>query len=139
MAYSISTHPPNLKDYVLCIYVIMKQYRFPFHSDSVFSLLNFLNCILLAFAEEVLYRGYLQTRLTEWLGNQIGMILTASMFSFSHLIPIILSGSGISRAIVSSIALLPLALFFGYLFSKCKNVVAPTVFHTFYNFSLNYI
>jgi len=115
--------------------VIMKQYRFPFTPHSVISLWSFLNIFVLAFAEEVLFRGYLQTRLTEWLGDQRGWILTAFLFSFSHLFLRILSvNMSFSRTLVSCIAIFPGALFLGYLFSKCKNVVAPTVFHTFYNF-----
>jgi len=120
--------------------VIMKQYRFPFPSNSVFSLLALVNWFLVAFAEEVLFRGYLQTRLMEWLGNQRGLILTALIFSFSHLFQRILSvDMSLSRALVSCIAIIPFALFMGYLFSKCKNVVATTIFHTLYNFFGNYI
>jgi len=120
--------------------VIMKQYKFPFPPNSVFSLWAFLNFILLAFAEEVLFRGYLQTRLTKWLGDQRGLVFTAFLFSFSHLFQRILSvDMSLSSALVSCIAIIPFALFMGYLFSKCKDVVAPTVLHTFYNFFLNHI
>jgi len=119
---------------------IMKQYRFPFPTNSVFSLLSLVNFSLVAFAEEILIRGYLQTRLTEWLGNQIGLILTAFIFSFSHLIPMILSGNmNLSHAIISCISLFPIGLFLGYLFSKCKNIVPSTIFHTLYSFFMNYI
>jgi len=112
--------------------VMMKQYRFPFPTNSVFSLLALVNWFLVAFAEEVLFRGYLQTRLMEWLGNQRGLILTAFVFSLSHLFQrILIMDMNLSGAIVSCIALFPVALFFGYLFSKCKNVVATTIFHTF--------
>ena len=118
----------------------MKQYIFPFPPNSIFSIWDFLNCILLAFGEEVLWRGYLQNRLTTWLGIKKGLILTAFLFSFSHLFQRMFQADmSITTAIVSCLAIFPLALFLGYLFSKSKNVAASTVFHTFWNFFINYI
>ncbi len=45
----------------------------------------------------------------------------------------------IINAFVSSISLFPVALFLGYIFSQCKNIYGSTVFHTFYDFFVNYI
>lgn len=121
--------------------VLMKhKLKYIFPVKSIFSIWVFFSCICTALGEEILFRGYIQNRLIIWIGDKKGFIMTALFFCFSHVFErMITENMSIINAIVSSISLFPVALFFGYLFLKCKNITAPTIFHTFYNFFLNYL
>lgn len=129
----------SISYFIYLIFIIIMQHRlkYIFHINSVFSTWNFLNCIFTALGEEILFRGYLQNRLIKWLGDKKGLIITALVFSFFHIFQRILTGMSFTNAIISVIAILPVALFYGYLFLKCKNVIASTIFHTFFDFFLN--
>jgi membrane protease YdiL (CAAX protease family) len=114
------------------------KYIFPV--NSLFSIWNLLNCLFTALGEEILFRGYIQFRLITWLGNKKGFILSTLFFCFAHIGQRMISADmSMINAIFSSILLFPVALFLGYLFLKCKNIAASTVFHTLYNFFVNYI
>lgn len=89
-----------------------------------------INCLIVGFSEETVFRGFLQTRLIAWLGQIKGMVLTAVLFSLVH-IPsrLIYQQLSVMKAIIISLALIPCALLFGYIMMKAKNIAAPAIFH----------
>ena len=125
----------------LVFIVIMKhQLKYIFLPDSSFSIWAIINCLFTAFGEEVLFRGYVQYRLTEWLGDKKGLIIAALIFSCSHIFQrMMIINLSIINAVISSILLFPAGLFLGYLFLKCKNIAASTIFHALYDFFANFI
>ena len=99
---------------------------------SVESFNYFIQFSIVGFVEEVIYRGYLQTRLISWLGNMKGCFLTSVIFAFSHLPHrLIVEGLNFTNALISCALLIPISLLFGYITIKTKNVVANSILHTF--------
>jgi membrane protease YdiL (CAAX protease family) len=98
-------------------------------SHNVHSLLYFS---FVGFGEEILYRGYLQSRLVAWLGHYQGWILASVFMALVHLPQrILIQGMGFPHALASSLALIPISLFMGFVMSRTGNVVAPGLSHTF--------
>lgn len=93
---------------------------------------SFISFFIVGFVEEVIFRGYLQTRLIYWLGTIKGYLLTSVIFSFFH-IPnrLILGNLNFNSALISCIELILPSLLFGYIMLKTKNIFASSVFHTF--------
>jgi membrane protease YdiL (CAAX protease family) len=126
--------------FLFCIVIIKHQLKYIFIPQFSFSIWSFTNCFFTALGEEIIFRGYVQYRLTEWLGNTKGLIFSALFFCFAHIFQrMLIDNMSIINAIISLILLLPVALLLGYLFFKCKNITASTIFHTFYDFFVNYI
>ncbi|WP_026038444.1 CPBP family intramembrane glutamic endopeptidase [Clostridium arbusti] len=126
--------------FFLCIVIIKHKFKYVVIPQFSFSIWSLMNCFFTALGEEIIFRGYVQYRLTEWLGDKKGLISLALIFSFSHIFQRILLGNmNAINIFVSLIGILPGALFMGYLFLKCKNIASTTIFHTFYDFFNNYI
>lgn len=93
---------------------------------------TFINFFIVGFSEEVIFRGYLQTRLSSWIGIKKGYLLTVIIFSFYHLPNRMIIGEmSFYGALVNCVALIPISLTFGYIMIKTKNVIAGSIFHTF--------
>ncbi|MDF2677869.1 MAG: Abortive infection protein [Bacillota bacterium] len=96
----------------------------------------FLYYMVVGLGEEVLYRGYLQTRLIHWFGEKKGWILASIIFAFMHLGQrMIINKMQISQAMLGCIALLPMSLLLGYTMLKTKNIISCSILHTFINFT----
>ena len=54
---------------------------------------------VVAFAEETLYRGFLQGRLEGWLGYWPGYLITALLFTALHLPARLLGGEPLAQAL----------------------------------------
>jgi membrane protease YdiL (CAAX protease family) len=92
---------------------------------------------LTGLVEELAFRGFLQTRVSAWLGRVRGVAFVAGLMSLAH-IPqrIYVSGMAFGDAIVSSVALIPINLLFGHIMLQTENVVAPGLFHVFVDWSV---
>lgn len=105
---------------------------------SIASLISFIKFIFVGFAEEIIYRGYFQTRLIAWLGTTKGCLITAIIFSFYHLpVNIIFKGMDLQSAFISCASLIPLSLLFGYIMIKTKNITTVAILHTFIDWTIN--
>lgn len=133
----------GLVSYILffvCIVIIKHKFKYIVIPQFSFSIWSLVNCLLTAFGEEVIFRGYVQYRLTKWLGDKKGLIISALIFSCSHISQRMMAiNLSIINASILSILLFPSGLFLGYLFLKCKNITASTIFHALYDFFLNFI
>lgn len=126
--------------YFICIVIVTHKLKYIMSIGSLLSIWNLLNALFTALGEEFLFRGYIQNRLMKWLGYKKGLIITTLIFVCSHTAQrMIINNMGITDVIVSLVWIFPTSLFYGYLFLKCKNVTAPTIFHTLYNFFANFI
>lgn len=91
-----------------------------------------------AFSEELVFRGYLMNRLNEILKKELlANFLAAILFSLIHL-PISLFVLHYQPAELFSylFLMLVLGLADGYIFSKTKTIVAPTISHALWNLSV---
>lgn len=99
--------------------------------DSYYPL-EFLEQILyIGFAEEVFYRGYVMTRICQWLGKYRGLLVTSLCFGLGHVI---------SRVADQGVAyLLPAmnvglqtffgGLIFGIIYLRAKNIWPSVILH----------
>ncbi len=86
---------------------------------------------LVGFAEEFLFRGYLQTRLIARLGMWRGWVLASFLFAVSHLPRYLFhDGLGPAAAIVATAGLIPSGLALGFIMLRTQNLLAPAIFHT---------
>lgn len=126
--------------YFMCIVTVTHKLKYITSIGSLLSIWNLLNAMFTALGEEILFRGYIQNRLMKWLGDKKGLIITTLIFVCSHTAQrMIMNNMNITGVIISLVWIFPIGLFCGYLFLKCKNVAAPTIFHALYNFFANFI
>ena len=78
--------------------------------------------------EEVLFRGVIQTRLVEFYGDAVGIVVTSVVFAVAHLPAYAGEGVGISIAILFS-----LSIVIGWLYERTDNLVVPALVHGIYN------
>jgi membrane protease YdiL (CAAX protease family) len=94
-------------------------------------LLGSLYFLAVGFGEELLFRGFLQTRFTAWLGNRKGLLSATLIMSFAH-IPqrIFVQGMNPAEALLSCSLLLPASLLLGLVFLRTQNILGSAILHT---------
>lgn len=97
--------------------------------------------LFIAFAEEVLWRGYFQKRLSDWLGSRRGILVSSILFGLGHIVSIhAVEGYLIpSNSIVTLVQTTIGGLIFGYLFYWSKSVWPGALLHLFGNVFLSRI
>jgi len=91
---------------------------------------GFVYFLAVGFGEELLMRGYFQTRCISWLGTGKGLILASLTMAFYHLPQRIFAvGLDPLQAVLSATALVPLSFAFGFLMLRTRNILGPTVMH----------
>ncbi|BCK01156.1 CPBP family intramembrane glutamic endopeptidase [Anaerocolumna chitinilytica] len=104
---------------------------------TVASLVSLIKFSFVGFAEEIIYRGYFQTRLIAWLGTTKGCLITVIIFSFYHLpLNVFINGMNFQSAFFSCVNLIPLSLMFGYIKLRTKNIITVAVLHTFIDWTI---
>ena len=92
-----------------------------------------LQFLVVGFAEETLFRGYVQVRWVGARGWWRGWLLTSFVMSLFH-VPILLGGGAlIHEASIEVLKIFPLSLLLGYSLQKSGNVVLPGVIHLWLN------
>jgi membrane protease YdiL (CAAX protease family) len=107
---------------------IISSGRDVFTSNALYGFIYFS---AVGFGEELLFRGYLQTRCASWLGAVKGLVLASLIMSFMHL-PQRLFAEGLDpvQAIASAASLVPYSLAAGFLMLRTKNTLGPAAMHT---------
>ena len=82
--------------------------------------------LVLALAEETVFRGYIQLRLMAWLGAYPGWLVTGGLFVIWQ-IPHLLSLSGSALYVQLGIALVQ-GLLAGWMMMRCRHVLAPALY-----------
>jgi len=92
--------------------------------------------LIIGFVEEIIFRGYLQSRLIAYLGNMKGWLFTTFFFALIH-IPqnYYINGQDLNVSFINSMWLLPISGLLGYVMLRTGNIVAPGLFHAFINWS----
>jgi membrane protease YdiL (CAAX protease family) len=92
-----------------------------------------LSFLVIAPAEEFLFRGVIQGRLREAFLAKLAIPLTAGLFALVHYFS--LTGGAGARLTAISILFFP-SLVFGYAYERTENLVVPIVIHGAYNSTL---
>lgn len=73
------------------------------------------------FAEEAIFRGYLQLRLTASLGTRWAWVLTAIVFTIGH----------VEQSILGLISVFVIGFLFGWIMIRSENIVGLSIWHAF--------
>lgn len=98
----------------------------------------FQQLIAIGVAEEVFWRGYLQARLSAWLGKYKGWVITSLLFGFGHLVSLY-SHPGITPEIGDLMLLGQTTaggFILGLIFLRAKSIIPGAIFHVFGNIFL---
>jgi membrane protease YdiL (CAAX protease family) len=90
-----------------------------------------LSVFLVAPAEELLFRGVLQTRLADAYGPTFGIVFTSLLFALAHV-----PAYGTAALLGVVVALFLLGVLFGFLYEVTDNLLAPILVHGVYNAAL---
>ena len=91
---------------------------------------------IVGFGEEVVWRGYIQTRFVAYSGTVKGVLITSFLFALLHFPLRYYQHAGVaSEALASTLLVFPAGLLFGYVMLKTQNVIPCTIFHLFGNWS----
>jgi membrane protease YdiL (CAAX protease family) len=101
---------------------------------------GFFYFLAVGFGEELLFRGYLQTRCISWLGGLRGLVLASVIMALVHLPQRIFAvGLDSLQALASAVSLIPISLTLGYLMLRAKNTLGPAVMHTILDWISNIV
>lgn len=94
--------------------------------------IEFLEQVLyIGFTEELFFRGYLMTRMCQWLGKYRGLLASSLLFGFGHIISRV-ADQGIGYILPATYVGLQTflgGLFFGYLYLRAKNIWPSVLLH----------
>jgi membrane protease YdiL (CAAX protease family) len=119
------------------IYVGVTSLSGTFAGFSVSLVYAFILMAIVGFIQEVVWRGYVQTRLTAKAGTIKGLVATALLFALWHFPMHYFRYSGVALEALANIfvTLFPLSLLFGYIMLRCQNIIPLSILHLFVNFS----
>jgi membrane protease YdiL (CAAX protease family) len=90
--------------------------------------------VVVSFAEEFVFRGYLQSRLIAWLGRWQGWVIASILMALIHIGNYMMRPDvSLLNALISTTETLPFSLFMGYVMLRTENLIAPVLAHTFLN------
>jgi membrane protease YdiL (CAAX protease family) len=97
--------------------------------------------IYIGLAEEVFFRGYMQTRLSEWLGRWKGLLASAVLFSLAHFVSrVAQQGFAYPQRLVQvSLETLIGGLIFGLIYMRSGSVIPVSILHMSTNMYLGRI
>ena len=97
---------------------------------------GFVLFAVVGFSQEIVWRGYVQTRLIAYRGTLTGLVVASLFFSLWHFPMRYFQYSGnVLEALASCLLLFPSGLLLGYIMLKCQNILPPSIYHLFGNFS----
>jgi len=107
-----------------------------FASLNVSSLYGLIVFLLGGFSEEIVWRGYIQTRLIARSGKLYGWLAASVAFSLWHLPANYRLYGGTMEALgVSLLVQFPLGLAFGYIMIRTQNILPSSIYHVFFNWT----
>lgn len=83
--------------------------------------------LIIAVAEETIFRGYIQMRLGWWLGEWRGLIATALAYAAWRL-PGLMNGNDTTAILIGLALAFGQGLVTGFLMTRCKHVLAPSMY-----------
>ncbi len=97
---------------------------------------GFIIFVLVGFSEELVWRGYVQTRLIARTTKVYGWIAASLLFSLWHLPINYLVYGGVAEAFAGSLFIqFPLGLGFGYIMIRSQNILPSSIYHLFYDWT----
>ena len=85
--------------------------------------------LLIGLAEEFVFRGFIQLRLSGWLGDIQGWLASTGLFVVWRLLIAVLAGASFASLGLTLVYLLAFSLLQGWMMRKCNHIAAPAIFH----------
>ena len=108
-----------------------------FTSFSSSLIYGFIFFTIVGFGEEIVWRGYVQTRLIAYGGTFKGLVVTSLLFAVLwHFPSSYYKHSGvIIEAFANTLVIFPISLLLGYIMLRSHNIIPPAIFHLFLDWS----
>jgi membrane protease YdiL (CAAX protease family) len=87
-----------------------------------------LGCLVVCFAEEFIFRGFVQLRLTSWLGETNGWLATAALYAFWSVLPLL--NAPMETILITAAYRLGLGLLLGWIMRKSGSIIGGWLYHT---------
>ena len=85
---------------------------------------------IIGFSEDIVFRGYIQTRLIAYSSTLKGLVVTSLLFALLHFPTCYFQYSGVAlEALASTLLVLPVGLLFGYIMLRSGNIIPSSIFH----------
>jgi membrane protease YdiL (CAAX protease family) len=97
-----------------------------------------IGALSVGFSEEIMWRGYVQSRLSDWIGTPRGIILAATIFALLHVPQRLLTGVGGVQLVQEVGAVAVLGAAFGVLRASTRNVSLPGIVHSAIDWSARF-
>ncbi len=92
----------------------------------------FLSYVIIGFGEEIVFRGYIQTRLVAYSGSAIGIGVTSLCYAaYNFPLGYFCFSGNIALAAVYAVWRFSSGLLYGYTFHKSQSVLSSTIVHIF--------
>jgi membrane protease YdiL (CAAX protease family) len=95
---------------------------------------GFIFFVMVGFSEELIWRGYIQTRLIAYGGTLKGYLVTSLLFALWHF-PLYYYGVALEALAHVLIVLFP-SLLFGYVMLRAQNIIPCSIFHLFLDWNI---
>lgn len=95
-----------------------------------------LAAVLVGFAEEFVFRGFIQLRLVGWLGEIGGWLVSAGLFVLWRLAVYAIAGGSLASLGLTLVYLLAFSLIQGYVMRKSGHIAAPAIYHAIHLWTL---
>ena len=95
-----------------------------------------LAAVLVGLAEEFVFRGFIQLRLSGWWGDAWGWLASAGLFIAWRLLVGLLAGAGLASLGLTLVYLAGFSLLQGWVMRKCGHIAAPAIFHAIHLWTL---
>ncbi len=103
-----------------------------FAGFSVATIYLLLSYVIIGFGEEIVFRGYIQTRLVASGGSAIGIGVTSLCYAaYNFPLGYFCFSGDIPLAMVYAVWRLSSGLLYGYMFHKSQNVLSSSIVHIF--------
>jgi len=98
---------------------------------------GFILFAVVGFGEEILWRGYIQTRLVAHIGKFKGLVITSLLFAVLWHFPVefYMQSGAILDALVNALTRFAPGVLFGYVMMKSQNVLPSSIFHLFWDWN----
>ncbi len=92
--------------------------------------------LIVGLSEEIVWRGYVQTRLIARTTKVYGLLAASLLFSLWHLPVNYLTYGGVLEALSTSLLIqFPLGLGFGYMMIRSQNILPSSIYHLVYDWA----
>jgi membrane protease YdiL (CAAX protease family) len=91
---------------------------------------------MVGFSEEILWRGYIQTRLIAYGGTIKGLVVTSLLFAVLWHFPVayyVETSGVVLEALALALTRFPIGLLLGYTMVKSQNIIPSSIIHLFNN------